>query len=504
MPAAVALSHRDIMRILVGVLLGMFLSALDQTIVATALPRMAGELGGLEHLSWIVAGYLLTSTATTPIYGKLSDLYGRRVMLLAAITIFMTASVLCALARNMPEIIIARALQGIGGGGLLTMAQAIVADIIAPRERGRYQAYFSGIYAVASISGPVVGGLFVDHLSWRWVFWINIPLGLGALALCRTALKHLPVNHLKRRIDYLGAALLVAAVSALLLLVSWAGTQYAWTAPEPLALLAAALILVASFAVWERRTAEPIVPPRVFANPIVRQALLASMVITFMQMGLSMMVPSFLQLVAGVSAGTSGLLLIPMTVGGVAGSFTAGRVMRRTGRYKPAAIAGLSLTAGALVALAFAADAHSLPLVVAAMALVALGTSPSFPAMMVAGQNGAELRDIGVVTSMITFSRSLGGAFGTAVLWSVLIGALFAGLGPSALPLAQTLMRGGPTAAARLPEASRALLHPDLVGAYRTVFLICAGIAVGAIVVLAFLREKPLRSEPAFAARDSR
>ncbi len=225
--AAAPLSYGETVRILSGILLGMLLAAFDQTVVATALPAIASELQGLQHLSWIVTAYLLTSTATTPIYGKLSDRYGRRRLLEVAIILFVLASVLCALAQTMGQIITARALQGLGGGGLMSMAQSVIADVVSPRERGRYQGYFSAVWALASGGGPIMGGFFAEHLSWRWVFWINLPIGTVAFALCHPALRHLVVRGGRRRIDFLGAALLTASVTAFLLVAAWGGTEMA-------------------------------------------------------------------------------------------------------------------------------------------------------------------------------------------------------------------------------------------------------------------------------------
>ncbi|HEY5208284.1 MAG TPA: MDR family MFS transporter [Stellaceae bacterium] len=503
LPAAtpVTLSQRDIYRVLSGVLLGMFLSALDQSIVATALPAMGRTLGGLQDLSWIVAVYLLTSTASTPIYGKLSDLYGRRVMIMTAILIFVVSSALCGLAQTMPQIIAARALQGLGAGGLLSMAQSVIADIIAPRERGRYQAYFSGIYALATVAGPVVGGLMVDHLSWRWVFWINPPLGVVAFILCRRALRLLPVPHIRRQIDYVGAVLLMAAVTCWLFVVTSGGHQIAWTSPTMAALIGGGLVLAALLVLQERRAREPILPPRLFANHVVRQAWLASFVITMAQLATSILMPSFLQLVLGVSAGRSGLLILPYMAGTVIGSFSSGTIMRRTGRYKPVAVSAICLATCAMLLLAYEAQALSLPAIMAGMALLGLGFGPTFPAMMVAGQNGAELRDIGIVTSMIAFFRTLGGSFGIAILWSILIGTLSSQLASehaSALGEAVLNRAGG---AGSLSEASRLVLVPALAHSYRLVFLACAGLCAVAAILLATMREKALRDEPAYAVR---
>jgi EmrB/QacA subfamily drug resistance transporter len=494
------LSQRDIYRVLSGVLLGMFLSALDQSIVATALPAMGQALGGFQELSWIVSIYLLTSTASIPVYGKLSDLYGRRVMLLIAIAIFITSSFLCGLARDMPQIIAARALQGLGGGGLLSMAQSTIADIIAPRERGRYQAYFSGTYAIATVGGPVVGGLVVDHLSWSWIFWINPPLGILAFLLCRHALKLLPVPHVKRRIDYLGAGLLMATVGCWLFILTSGGKTISWVSPGMAGLIAAGLILTALLIYQEMRVAQPIVPPKLFANHVVRQAGLASFIITMAQLSTAVLVPSFLQLVMGDSPGRSGVLILPFMLGTVIGSFNAGRIMRRTGHYKAVALTAICVATAALLILAYEAQAMSLPVIEIALALIGLGFGPTFPAMMVSGQNGADLRDLGIVTSMIAFFRTLGGSFGIAIMWSVLLATLAGTLGAEhAAGIGSTILsrvEGG-----SLPEATRQLLVPALAHSYRIVFLAMAGLCLVAALVLGLTREKPLRDESAYDLR---
>ena len=499
--APAVLSQRDIYRVLSGVLLGMFLSALDQSIVATALPAIGRALGGFADLSWVVAAYLLTSTASTPIYGKLGDLYGRRPMILIAITVFAAGSLMCGLAQDMWQLVAARALQGIGAGGLLSSSQSVIADIIAPRQRGRYQAYFSGIYALATVGGPVVGGLFVDHLSWRWVFWINPPLGVIAFLLCRRALRLLPVPQLRRRIDYAGAALLIAAVSCWLFVLTSGGREFAWTSPAALTLVAGALMLTALLAVQERRAPEPLLPPRLFANHVVRQAWLASFVITMAQLATGVLMPSFLQLVLGVSAGRSGIMILPMMAGTVVGSFSSGRLMRRTGRYRPVALSAISLAAVAQLLLAFETQSVSLPVILVTMAFVGLGFGPTFPAMMVAGQNGAELRDIGIVTSMIAFFRTLGGSFGIAILWSLLIGTLSQRLAAAAVPALGSAILAHPGGVAGLAPEVRQTVLPALAHAYHLVFLATAGLCAVAAVLLATMREKPLRDEPAYAVR---
>src|SRR5436190_15357814 len=261
------MTHRQILLVFSGLMLGMFLAALDQTIVATALPTIVGDLGGLNHLSWVVTAYLLTSTASTPLYGKISDLYGRKKVFQAAIIIFLVGSALSGLSQNIGELIAFRAIQGLGAGGLLTLALTIIADIVSPRERGRYQGYFGATFALASVAGPLLGGFFVDNLSWRWVFYINLPLGALALAVTSIVLD-LPFKRQDHDIDYLGATTLVAGVSALLLVTVWGGSQYTWGSPVIIGLTAAGIALLAVFFWWERRVAEPILPPRLFRNRI--------------------------------------------------------------------------------------------------------------------------------------------------------------------------------------------------------------------------------------------
>ncbi len=490
-------SHREVLRILSGVLLGMMLAALDQSVVATALPTIAGELGGLEHLSWIVAGYLVTSTATTPIYGKLSDLYGRRRLLEIAILVFVAASLLCGLAQTMGQLVAARALQGLGGGGLISMAQAIIADVIAPRERGRYQAYLSGVWATASVGGPVLGGVFVDHLSWRWVFWINLPVGIAAFLLCRRALRALPVPRERRRIDYLGAALLILSVVDLLLIASWGGGTHAWSSPTMLGLIAAAPPLVVAFLLQELRASEPILPPRLLGHRVVRVANLASFLVAMAMFGAVVLLPVFLQLVTGVSAGDSGALLIPLMSGTVVGAFTSGQLMRRTGRYKAVPLVGLALSTLAFALLATMSAATPPVLAMAYMSILGVGIGSTMPVMLVAAQNAAEGRDIGIATATVAFFRSLGGSFGAAILWSIFLAALARALAGAGGDLGLSLLQGGPDAAAQLPAAERAVLVPALVHAFRLVFAIAAGLtAVGGIVTW-FLPEVPLRSTTA-------
>jgi EmrB/QacA subfamily drug resistance transporter len=504
LPAA---SHREVLRILSGLVLGMFLAALDQTIITTALPTMAAELGGVAHLSWVVSIYLLTATVSTPIYGKLSDLYGRRGLLQGAIAIFLLGSALAALAQTMPQLIGARAVQGLGGGGLITLAQTVIADYVSPRDRGRYQAYLSGVWATASVGGPVLGGLFVDHLTWRWVFWINLPIGALALLLCWLALRHLPQHYERRSIDYLGALLLTLGVTALLLVATWGGSQYPWLSAPILGLTAVGVVLLVAFALQELRAPEPILPPRLFRSDIFRVANACATVVAMVMFGATMLLPIFLQLAAGMSAGGSGLLLAPLTGGSVLGAFSAGQIMRATGGYKRPPLVGLSLATVALILLATMTANTPAVLIGVYLTLLGAGIGATFPVMLVAVQNATEPRDIGAATSAVNFFRSMGGSFGAAVMWSILLIALnqeLSGDGAPALPESGVaLLQGGAEAFAQLSPALKASVVPALTGAFHVVFAAAAVLSLIALLVASRLREQPLRTTPSMIARSA-
>jgi EmrB/QacA subfamily drug resistance transporter len=490
-------SHREILEILSGALLGLLLAALDQTVVVTALPAIAGELNGLQHLSWIVTAYLLTSTASTPIYGKLSDLYGRRMTLLVGICIFVAASVFCALAQSMAQLIAARALQGIGGGALISMSQAIIADVISPRERGRYQVYMSGVWALASLGGPVMGGLFVEYLSWRWVFWINLPIGLFGLWLCNNPLKKLRVRRQQPRIDYLGAAILIPAVVSLLLVASWGGSEFSWASPEILGLIGVGLLLAAAFALQELRALEPLLPPRLFIDPVIRVANLNSFVVSAGMFGATVLLPVFLQLVLGASAGRTGLLLIPLMGGTVMGAYPAGQWMRRTGRYKMAPVLTLSGAVVAFLLLATCGPDTPQLLVALYIGMFGIGVGGSMPVMLVAAQNAAESRDTGAATASVAFFRSLGGSFGAAALWSALLYFFDRNLAALGVPgFAAVALQGAGGGAASLTPAVRGALAQAFSWTY------IAGAAIMALSVgcALILKEIPLRNTPAQAA----
>lgn len=490
-----AFTHHEILRILSGVLLCMLMAALDQTVLATALPAIAADFNGVPHLSWVITAYLLTSTVTTLIFGKLSDLYGRRSLLEISIGIFLLASLACALSQNMAELIAARALQGIGGGGLYSMAQAAIADVVSPRERGRYQAYITSMFGSASIAGPLIGGLSVDYLSWRWAFWINLPIGIVAYFLCHRGLARVIVRRQIRPIDYLGAALMLPGVTALMLVAAWGGNEMPWTSPPilGLALLGAAFLF--AFAQREKYAPEALLPPRLFKNAVFRVASLLNLFINAVTVGMFLLIPVFLQFVIGVSAGISGAMLLVPLAAQIMSSINTGRRVQRTGRYVSSPRVGFAILA--LAALLFATMNAATPiwLIEIYLTLHCVGIGLCQAPLWVAVQNAAELRDLGAVTGSTAFFRALGGAFGAAILWSSLLLALDASVASAGhAGLGSELLRGGRAALSILPQDVRAILIPALVHAFTIAFILGAAIAATAFVATYFLKEIPLRT----------
>ena len=446
-----------------GLLLAMLLASLDQTIVATALPTIVGDLGGIDQLSWVVTAYLLGATVTMPLWGRASDLFGRKPLFLAAIGIFLAGSALSGAAQDLTQLIAFRALQGLGAGGLMTLAMAIVAEIVSPRERGRYQGYIQMVFVVASVAGPLLGGAFADHLSWRWIFYVNLPIGVAALALIVSAL-HLPTERRPVRIDATGAALLAAGLTCLLLVTTWGGREYAWDSAEIAALAAVAIALLIAFVAQERRAPEPILPLRLFREPVFVIVSGALFLTTLAFFAVIVFMPVYLQVVTGVSATDSGFLLLPLMLAGTASTAVSGRVMSRTGRYKVFPVAGLSLMTVGLVLLAQIGTGTSHATVAALLVLFGVGFGMVSQVLTVAIQNNVERRDLGIATASANLFRSLGGSVGVALFGAIFAGRLDGGLSPA--------------------SAADAL---------HTVFLAAAPVAaLGALVVLT-LKEVPLR-----------
>jgi EmrB/QacA subfamily drug resistance transporter len=497
-PEAYTLSHREIQMVLVGLMAGSSLAALDQTIIATALPAIVGDFGGVDQLAWIASIYLLTSTAAMPLVGKLSDLYGRRVLFQASIVIFMLGSLLAGVSQTMGQLIAARAVQGLGAGGLVVLNFGVLADIVAPRERGKYQGYVASVWAVSSVLGPLVGGFFVDRLTWRWIFFINLPVGIAALVVT-SAVLHLPRR--ERRpvpIDYLGAALLVAGIVTLLLVTEWGGERYDWLSAPIGALLVVGVGLGVAFVVVERRAADPIIPPRLFRIPTVRISAATATVFGMLMFGTILFVPVYFQIVRGDNATNAGLLLLPQMIGILSATIIAGRLTSRTGRYKIFPLLGLSAVGLSYLVLSRIEPETTVWVAIACMAAAGAGIGMTTPALMLSVQNVVPTPDVGSATSMMTTVRSMGASVGAAVLGAVLTARLdnelAANLGRSARGIDPALLRGSPEQIGALPDAVQAGVIASFADALSTVFLAAVPIALAALVLVSFLPELPLRT----------
>ncbi|HVA15480.1 MAG TPA: MDR family MFS transporter [Stellaceae bacterium] len=505
---AAAFSHNDVLRILSGVLVCMLMAALDQTVLATALPAIAADFHGVPYLSWCITSYLLASTAATLIFGKLSDLWGRRILLEASIGVFLVASVACALSQNMAELIAARAVQGIGGGGLYSMAQASIADVVSARERGRYQAYITSAFSTAAIIGPVIGGFSVEYLTWRWAFWINLPLGIVAYFLCHRGLARVIVHRVRRPVDYLGAALMLPGVSALILCFTLGGSTLAWTSPRLLGLALAAIVFLLAFIARERRAPEALLPPRLFASPVFCVASALNFFINAITVGTFMLLPVFLQFAVGVTPDISGAMLIVPFAAQITSSILTGRRVQRTGRYVPSPRLGFLLLLVAAILFTTMTASTPLWLIELYMMVNGIGNGLCQAPLWVAIQNSAELKDLGAVTGANAFFRALGGAFGASILWSLLLTTLdrtvsaegHAGYG-------STLLRDGRAALTLLPADVRAVLIPALSHSFGYAFAAAGVISAAAFATTYFLKEIPLRTttrqaKPDVAAAD--
>ncbi|HET6679761.1 MAG TPA: MFS transporter [Gemmatimonadaceae bacterium] len=498
------LTHRQIIVVFSGLLLAMLLAALDSTIVSTALPTIVGELGGLERLAWVVTAYLLAQTIVTPIYGKLGDLYGRKIVLQSAVVVFLVGSALCGLSRTMLQLVGFRFLQGLGGGGLLVVAQAAVGDIIPPRDRGRYQGIFGAVFGVASIAGPLLGGYFTTHLSWRWIFYVNLPLGIVALVVLAITL---PSRSERRshNIDYAGAALLAVVLSSITLLSDLGGTTYAWGSPLILGLIAASVISLLAFIAVERRADEPVLPPALFAERTFAVTSVVGFIVGFGMFGAITYFPVFLQVVRGVSPTASGLQMLPMMGGMLTMSIVSGQLISRTGRYKHFPLLGTAVMTVGLVLLAGLSGESGALSISMFMLVLGLGLGMVMQVLIIAVQNSVPYRFLGVATSGATLFRLIGGSLGTAILGAVFAARLSRNLAATMPPGA---LGGGPGSAAHVSMERLAQLSPELHSIYTTAFssslnltfLVAAGVCAFGFVFAWLLPERPLRTTVAEVA----
>jgi EmrB/QacA subfamily drug resistance transporter len=513
------LSHKEIMAVLSGLMMGMLLAALDQTIVSTALKRIVEDFNGLSHYTWVVTAYLLTSTASTPLYGKISDLYGRRPVFQFAIVTFLVGSFAAGAAQTMNQLIIFRALQGLGAGGLMALTFVIISDIVSPRDRGKYQGYFGGVWGLSSVAGPLLGGFFSDHghilgiVGWRWIFYINLPIGLAALVITSASL-HIPKVKREHKIDYLGALIMVSGVSALLLAVSVFGPENGWTAPKTLTAFGVFGLLFIAFLLQENRAKEPILPLTLFKNHTFSVTSIMAFIIGAGMFGAIIMVPLYLQIVQGNSATAAGLKLIPFMIGIVSMSIYSGKTISKHGHYKRFPIIGLILMAigvGAMTTLAIHTPYWKLAIYAC---LIGMGLGFSMQTIVIALQNSVEFKDMGVSTSANTFFRSVGGTIGVTIFGAVYASKLAHELPKAIASVATTnptAMAGAtPEKFAQLKNNTTVLksftpqLQEGIMGAFvkgfHSVFITALPVILVGLIFAFILKETPLRTSAGHAA----
>ena len=468
------LTPSEVRTILMSLMLTMFLAALDQTIVATALPTIGRQFGDVSSLSWVITAYLLASTAVAPVFGTLSDIYGRRATMIASMSLFVVGSALCAIAPNMPILIIARGLQGLGGGGILPIVQTVIADVVTPRERGQYQAYFSGVWMAAGIGGPVLGGVFAEHLHWSMIFWINVPLGLGSMAMLLPKMGRIPVFHRRRKVDWLGGILLMAAAVVVMLVLTWGGNRYLWLSPTIMAMVGASIALTLAFIWHASRADQPFLPLSLMGGTVVPYAMVCGGCAMGAMLGLTVYLPLYYEGVYHLSASEAGMALIPLATISTLGAAIAGRTMARAKRYKWVAIAGTVVAAVSAGAMMFAPMPLWLLLVL--LSTFALGLGTAFPVSTVSAQNSVARSQVGTITGATNFFRALMASFTVAMFSAILLTAL----GPD------ISLSGGHSSAVNSVSAA------GLIAAFRYVFGAAAAMMIVASIGMALMEERPL------------
>jgi EmrB/QacA subfamily drug resistance transporter len=468
----------EVRTILMSLMLTMFLAALDQTIVATALPTIGRQFRDVSSLSWVITAYLLASTAVAPVFGTLSDIYGRRAMIITAMSLFISGSILCAVAPNMPVLILARGLQGLGGGGILPIVQTVIADVVTPRERGQYQAYFSGVWMAAGIGGPILGGVFAEHLHWSMIFWINVPLGLASLAMLLPKMGKIPVFHRRRKVDWLGGVLLMAAAVVFMLVLTWGGNRYLWLSPVIVAMVGASVALALAF-VWHARNAEePFLPLPLMGGTVVPYAMACGGLAMGAMLGLTVHLPLYYEVVYHLSASQAGLALIPLAAVSTGGAAIAGRAMARAKHYKRVAIIGTLIAALAGGALAL----FAMPLwaLLVLLSVFAMGLGTAFPVSTVSSQNAVARWQVGTITGATNFFRALMASFTVAVFSAILLMALGADISLAG-------EHRGPVSS---------IAAADMITAFHYVFGAAAALMVSASLCMVLMEEKPLTGPP--------
>jgi EmrB/QacA subfamily drug resistance transporter len=488
-------SHRQILVTMSGLVIAMLLAMLDNMIVAPALPTIVGDLGGLEHLAWVTTGYILASTIATPIWGKLGDLFGRRITFVAAVALFLVGSVLAGMSQNMGELVAFRAVQGLGAGGLIVGVLSIIGEMIPPRDRSKYQGVMMAVMPVALIGGPLIGGFITDHLSWRWAFYVNLPLGAIALIVSWITLAKLPRGTGRAKIDWLGAGLLTVWITSLVLITTWGGTQYDWASPQILGLIALTVAGLIAFVLVERRQAEPIMPLRVFRNRNFTLAGGIAFISGFALFGAVGFLPQYQQFVQGASATNSGLLLMPMMIAIFAVSLTIGQVIGRTGRYRIFPIVGTILVAGGMLLFSTVGTGTSQTVTAIYMVILGAGMGGIMQTSTLIAQNSLEPRDIGAGTGVSTFLRNMGSSLGVSILGAIythhLTDSLTHAAAGGAAPVTTSSMT--PEALRALPEAVRNVFQVAVTDGITTLFLWGSAVAAVGVVIALFVRHVPLR-----------